>query len=75
MTGVEFLQQLRNTYPDIVRLLFTGYADIRAVINAINEGNVFRYITKPWDAGELQTVLRQAAAALRSVGGKKAIVE
>ena len=60
MTGIEFLQRLRGSHPDIVRLLFTGYADIKAVIDAINEGNVFRYITKPWDTDELQTVLRQA---------------
>src|SRR5687768_17932595 len=59
-TGVEFLTHVRGEHPDAVRLLFTGYADIRAVIDAINQGNVFRYITKPWDPDELQTVIRQA---------------
>src|SRR4051812_23363288 len=48
MTGIDFLKRLRGTHPDVVRLLFTGYADIKAVIDAINQGNVFRYITKPW---------------------------
>jgi len=43
-----------------VRLLFTGYADIRAVIDAINQGNVYRYIAKPWDPDELLTVIREA---------------
>jgi signal transduction histidine kinase len=61
MTGVEFLSRARQDHPDAVRLLFTGYADIRAVIDAINQGNVYRYIAKPWDAGELETVIRQAA--------------
>lgn len=61
MTGVEFLRKTREHHPDIVRLLFTGYADIKAVIDAINQGHVFRYITKPWDVDELQTVLHQAA--------------
>jgi signal transduction histidine kinase len=61
MTGVEFLKQLRVRYPDTVRLLFTAYADIKAVTEAINEGNVYRYITKPWENEELQIVLRQAA--------------
>jgi len=61
MSGVEFLQRMRDTHPEVVRLLFTGYADIKAVIDAINQGHVFRYITKPWDADELQAVLRQAA--------------
>src|SRR5262249_19342597 len=52
---------LRVQYPDTVRLLFTAYADIRAVTDAINQGSVYRYITKPWEPHELQAVLRQAA--------------
>lgn len=60
MTGVEFLHRIRGEHPDAVRLLFTGYADMRAVIDAINQGNVYRYIAKPWDPEELQTVIREA---------------
>ncbi|MEI8196033.1 MAG: response regulator, partial [Phycisphaerae bacterium] len=60
MTGVEFLAHVKGDYPDAIRLLFTGYADLRAVIDAINRGNVFRYITKPWDPDELQTIIREA---------------
>jgi signal transduction histidine kinase len=60
MTGVEFVQQLHQNHPDVVPLLFTGYADVQAVIAAINQGSVFRYIAKPWDVDELRTVLRQA---------------
>ena len=60
MTGVEFLRQVKRLRPDATRLLFTGYADIKAVIDAINEGHVFRYITKPWDPDELEAVIRQA---------------
>jgi signal transduction histidine kinase len=61
MSGVEFLRRVRGEHPSAVRLLFTGYADIKAVIDAINQGNVYRYITKPWDPDELQVVIRQAA--------------
>jgi signal transduction histidine kinase len=61
MTGVEFLKKLRETHPHVVRLLFTAYADLKAVVDAINQGNVYRYITKPWEPQELQAVLRQAA--------------
>jgi signal transduction histidine kinase len=61
MTGVEFLSEVRGDHPDAIRLLFTGYADIHAVIDAINQGNVYRYITKPWEPDELQAILRQAA--------------
>ncbi len=60
MTGVELLEQARLIRPETTRLLFTAYADIHAVINAINQGEVFRYITKPWDAKELESVIRQA---------------
>jgi signal transduction histidine kinase len=61
MTGVEFLSQVRRDHPSAVRLLFTGYADIKAVIDAINQGHVYRYIAKPWDPDELQAIIRQAA--------------
>src|SRR5437764_13360223 len=61
MTGVEFLSHLKGQHADAIRLLFTGYADIRAVIDAINHGSVYRYITKPWDPDELQIIIRQAA--------------
>ena len=61
MTGVELLHHVRDTYPNVTRLLFTGYADLKAVIDAINQGSVYRYVTKPWDAGELQAIIRDAA--------------
>ena len=60
MTGVEFLKVLRESYPDTTRLLFTAYADIEAVTDAINQGSVYRYISKPWEPHELREVLRQA---------------
>ncbi|MEA2711705.1 MAG: hypothetical protein QOF78_4306 [Phycisphaerales bacterium] len=60
MTGVEFLKRARDPHPDATRLLFTGYADISAVIGAINQGNVYRYIAKPWDPDELQTIIKEA---------------
>src|SRR5947209_15958904 len=61
MTGVEFLKKLRESHPDVVRLLITAYADVKAVIDAINQGSVYRYIPKPFDPQELQAVLKQAA--------------
>jgi len=61
ITGVEFLSKIRGEHPDAVRLLFTGYADMRAVIDAINQGNVYRYITKPWDPDELETIIDEAS--------------
>ena len=60
MTGVEVLRHARRLRPEATRLLFTAYADIKAVVDAINQGSVFRYISKPWDPDELQAVVRQA---------------
>src|SRR4051812_44465014 len=61
MTGDELLGQVRQRHPEAIRLLFTGYADIQAVIKAVNQGGIFRYILKPWDAAELEAVIAQAA--------------
>jgi signal transduction histidine kinase len=60
MTGVEFLRAVRERLPAATRLLFTGYADLDAVIDAINEGHVFRYVSKPWDPQELIAIVRQS---------------
>jgi signal transduction histidine kinase len=60
MTGVELLCQAKAIRPETARLLFTAYIDIRTVIDAINQGHVFRYITKPCDPEELSVIVRQA---------------
>jgi signal transduction histidine kinase len=60
MSGVEFLAQMREKHPDTVRLLFTAYADLGAVIDAINQGNVYSYISKPWQPDELRKILKLA---------------
>src|SRR5205085_11225982 len=75
MTGVEFLKRLRERYPDTVRLLFTAYADIKAVINAINQGMVYRYITKPWEPQDLQTVLKQATEHYDLLAERKQLLQ
>ena len=59
MTGDQLLRRARELKPDTIRMLFTGYADIQAVINAVNEGHIFRYILKPWDSAELEGIIRQ----------------
>lgn len=60
MDGVVFLRQARERWPDTLRLLLTGYADITSTIAAINEGQIYRYIAKPWNDEELVTTIRQA---------------
>jgi signal transduction histidine kinase len=60
MAGVDFLEGSRKTHPDATRLLITGYADIKAVIDSINQGHIARYVSKPWDTDELIAVVRRA---------------
>lgn len=62
MTGVELMAQIQKRYPNAVRIIFTGYADIKVVIEAINSGGLFRYLTKPWDPDELVEVLKLASS-------------
>jgi signal transduction histidine kinase len=61
VTGVELLCDIRQEYPDTVRLIFTAYADLQVVVRAINQGQVFRYVEKGSGPDELRSVLRQAA--------------
>ena len=75
MTGVQFLDRVRGEYPEAIRLLFTGYADIKAVIDAINQGNIYRYITKPWDPDELQSVIREAVGRYDLIIERNALVK
>ena len=74
MTGDAFLAQARKIKPDAIRMLFTGYADLQAVINAVNEGNIFRYILKPWDAGDLEGVIRQAGDQYDLLADRKRLI-
>ncbi len=60
MTGVEFLEQVQQKHPEPIRILITAFSNIQAVIDAINKGNVYRYITKPWDKNELKSVIEKA---------------
>lgn len=59
-TGVGFLSKIAADYPDVIKILSTAYADIDAAIGSVNQGGIFRYITKPWDIPELEITLRRA---------------
>ncbi len=61
MTGDAFLGLAGRLYPDAIRMIFTGYADLEAVIRAVNDGHIYRYIVKPWDSAELESIVAQAA--------------
>src|SRR5262249_12065549 len=74
MTGVELLREARHVCPEAIRIVFTGYADIKAVIDAINQGHIFHYLTKPWDPEELVTVLHQACEEYDRVTARRGLL-
>lgn len=59
-TGVGFLSKIADKYPDIIKILSTAYSDIDAAIGSVNQGGIFRYMTKPWDIPQLEVTLRRA---------------
>jgi CheY-like chemotaxis protein len=60
MKGTEFLRKTLPDFPDTMRIILTGFTDIQDLVEAINSGQVYKYITKPWDAAELKAVVQQA---------------
>ena len=60
MSGVDFLSSVRDRHNDVVRMMLTGYTDMTIAVEAINRGEIFRLITKPWNDDELKATLRQA---------------
>ncbi|MDB5007729.1 MAG: response regulator [Mucilaginibacter sp.] len=62
MTGVAFLEKVIESFPDPIRILLTGYADMSAVVDAVNKGKIFHYVTKPWNEEELDMTINRAYA-------------
>ena len=60
MTGIEFFQSILDVYPDPIRILITGYTDINAVIDAINIGHVYKYLSKPWNESDVKNSIEKA---------------
>jgi CheY-like chemotaxis protein len=59
MTGIEFLQRVKTRFPSTVRVILSGYADTGMMVDAINKGEIFRFMSKPWNDAELKAVIRQ----------------
>lgn len=67
MTGTEFFSKTVEPFPDTIRILLTGYRDVEDLVESINSGNVFKYITKPWNPEHLRVLVQQAADTYRVV--------
>lgn len=62
MCGVDFLSQVKTLAPRAMRILLTGYSDLQSVLRSVNESEIFRFVTKPWDVEELPVIVAQAVA-------------
>lgn len=58
LSGIQFLHQVRERWPDTLRILLTGYADLQMAIDAINQGELYRFLTKPWEDLDLRQAIR-----------------
>lgn len=78
MTGIEFLEKVLEKYPDPMRILLTGYADMNAVIDAVNKGKIYHYLSKPWNEEVLNDTIQRAYDAytkdqeIKTMNGKLA---
>ena len=75
MNGLEFLQRVREEFPDTIRIMLTGHADVETVIQAVNHSEIYRVLTKPWQDDELKLVLRLAAAHLDTMRENRRLLE
>ena len=62
MSGIELLKRTMTIRPHMVRIILTGYTDVESLVEAINSGQVYRYVTKPWNNDELRLTVRRALA-------------
>lgn len=60
MTGVDFFEKVKEKYPNIVRILVTGYTDMEALVKAVNKAQIYKYINKPWDNEKLKEIILKA---------------
>lgn len=74
ITGVEFLESVIPDYPETIRMILTGFSDVEAIIQAINKGRVYQYITKPWDTDELKITIDNALESYRLKSENKQLI-
>ena len=60
MNGIEFLSQVKELYPDTIRIVLSGYTDLKSVTDAINHGSIYKFLTKPWEDDLLRNNIREA---------------
>ncbi len=79
MNGVDFLQEVYRNWPDTVRIVLSGFADMSAIVDAINEGHIYQFIQKPWDDDKLKATISKALdhyfMQQRMIGTEKELIK
>ena len=75
MNGAEFLEKAKKINPDAIRILLTGYSDMNAIVDAINKGEIHRYLTKPWNDEDLIMQVRQSLEQVELVAENRRLME
>ena len=75
MSGIEFLEKIVPLYPDCMRMIMTGFSDMEAIIQAINKGNIYRYVSKPWNREELKITIDSALEVYNLKSQNKHLIE
>ena len=75
MTGIEFLEKIVPLYPDCMRMIMTGFSDMDAIIQAINKGNIYRYVSKPWNREDLKITIESALEVYNLKSQNKHLIE
>ncbi|MEO9967189.1 MAG: response regulator [Reichenbachiella sp.] len=74
MTGTELLERVLPEFPDVIRMILTGFADIEAIVKAVNKCGIYKYITKPWDKGEMKLTIDKALEAYELKSDKMKLI-
>ncbi len=75
MDGIDFVRQIRASYPEVLTIILTAYADIKNALLAINQAGVYKFIIKPWDDDELRITVKRALELIDMIREKKALAE
>lgn len=75
MSGVEFVTEVWKRHPSTVRMILTGFSDMEAIIQAINDGHVYAYVTKPWEPDQLKQLMKQAVEHHRLASENERLLE
>jgi len=75
MNGIEFLTRLRVDYPDLIRIILTGYTDVDTLIESINKGHVYKFFLKPWNDDDLKLEIRKALERYDLIAANKRLCE